>query len=47
MTGADAEAWWDVLLRANQLSRWVGGGHRYEVTPRPLLPGEAKECPAA
>jgi hypothetical protein len=47
VAGTDAEAWWDALQDANQLSRWVGGGHRYEVTPRPLLPGEAPECPAA
>jgi len=46
VTGADAEAWWDALLDANQLTRWVGGGHSYEVTPRPLLPGESEECPA-
>ena len=46
VTGADAEAWWDALLDANQLTRWVGSGHAYEVTPRPLLPGEAEECPA-
>ena len=46
VAGTDAEAWWDALQDANQLTRWVGGGHRYEVTPRPLLPGEAQECPA-
>jgi hypothetical protein len=46
VAGADAQAWWDALREANQLTRWVGGGHRYEVTPRPLLPGEAHECPA-
>lgn len=46
VTGADAEAWWAALQGANQLTRWVGGGHRYEVTPRPLLPGEAEECSA-
>ncbi len=46
VAGADAQAWWDALRDANQLTRWVGGGHRYEVTPRPLLPGEAQECPA-
>ncbi len=46
VAGTDAEAWWDALQDANQLTRWVGGGHRYEVTPRPLLPGEAEECPA-
>jgi hypothetical protein len=43
---ANAEAWWDALMDANQLTRWDGGGHSYEVTPRPLLPGEAEECPA-
>ena len=46
VTGADAQAWWNALLDANQLTRWVGGGHSYEVTPRPLLPGESEECPA-
>jgi hypothetical protein len=45
--GDDAQAWYDALVTANQLTRWTGGDHRYEVTPRPLLPDEAEDCPAA
>jgi hypothetical protein len=44
VTGADAEAWYAVLDEADQLTRWEGGGHLYQVTPRPLLPDEPPEC---
>jgi hypothetical protein len=48
VTGADAEAWWAALSGADQVTRWKGGGHRYAVTPRPLLPDEPADCqPAA
>ncbi|HEX2141465.1 MAG TPA: hypothetical protein VHK28_04200 [Candidatus Limnocylindria bacterium] len=45
VTGADAGAWYEALAAANQLTRWTGGGHRYQVTPRLLLPGEELACP--
>ena len=44
--GADARKWSETLARANQLTRWTFGGHRYRVLPRPLLPGEPAACPA-
>jgi hypothetical protein len=48
VTGTDADAWWDALADADQLTRWRGGGHRYAVMPRPLLPDEPQSCePAA
>jgi hypothetical protein len=47
VTGEDAEAWLAVLSTANQLTRWTGDGHKYEVTVRPLLPDEPETCPAA
>ena len=46
VAGADAKAFWAALYQGNELMRFVGGGHRYQVTPRQLLPGEAEECPA-
>lgn len=45
--GADARTWSAALARANQLTRWTSGEHRYSVLPRPLLPDEPAECPAA
>jgi hypothetical protein len=42
--GPDARTWGDVLAKANQLTRWTFGGHRYRVLPRPLLPGEPAGC---
>lgn len=47
VAGDDAQAWYDALTTANQLTRWTSGGHRYEVMPRQLLPDEAEDCPAA
>jgi hypothetical protein len=46
VTGADAAAWLPVLLRASQLTRFSAAAHRYEVTPRPLLPDEPRSCRA-
>jgi hypothetical protein len=46
VTGEAAQKWLTSLEPANQLSRWLKGEHRYAVTPRPLLPGEAENCPA-
>jgi hypothetical protein len=45
--GADAAIWFGVLRQANQLTRFTAGAHRYQVTPRPLLPDEPRSCPAA
>jgi len=45
--GADAAAWLAALQRANQLTRFTDDHHRYEVTPRPLLPDEPRSCPTA
>lgn len=47
VTGANADAWWDALADADQLTRWRGGGHRYAVMPRPLLPDEPADCEPA
>jgi hypothetical protein len=45
VAGDDAEAWLAVLSNSNQLTRFTGGGHAYEVTVRPLLPDEPEACP--
>lgn len=45
VSGDVAEAWYEALETANQLTRWTAGRHRYEVTVRPILPGEAATCP--
>lgn len=45
VTGEDAEAWLAVVSTANQLTRWTGDGHKYEVTVRPVLPDEPETCP--
>jgi hypothetical protein len=42
--GAEAETWYDVLSQANQLTRYSSGDHTYQVTPRPVLPGDPVEC---
>jgi len=47
VNGEDAAAWFGALSRANQLTRFTTGGHRYEVRPRPLLPDEARTCPSS
>lgn len=46
VTGPDAAAWLAALEHANSLTRFVAAGHRYAVTPRPLLPDEPTTCPA-
>jgi len=46
VAGDDAAAWYEALSNANQLTRFVADDHRYEVSARQLLPGEAEECPA-
>ncbi len=47
VTGAEAQRWTAAFASANQLTRWTHGGRRYQIQPRPLLPGEPRECPAA
>jgi hypothetical protein len=47
VTGGEAATWYHELSQASQLTRWIHDGHRYAVTPRLLLPGEASPCPAA
>lgn len=47
VSGEQAQAWYAALSGANQLSRFVKGAHRYEVTVRLQLPDEPEECPAA
>jgi hypothetical protein len=44
--GADVAAWYAALEAGDQLTRWSGGGHRYAVSPRPLLPDESAGCDA-
>lgn len=45
VSGADADAWWDALATANQLTLWASNGHLYQVTVRPILPYEEAVCP--
>ncbi len=45
VSGDDAAAWLPVLSAGNQLTRFTGDGHTYQVTVRPLLPDEAGTCP--
>ncbi|WP_034594029.1 hypothetical protein [Hamadaea tsunoensis] len=40
VTGADAKAVLDAAAQANQMTPWESGGKRWNVTFRPLLPGE-------
>ena len=46
VSGQEAEDWYEALTDANQLTRFVKGDHRYEVTVRFQLPDEPMECPA-
>lgn len=46
VVGAEESAWVGALEKANQLTRYVASGHRYEVLARPLLPDEPRSCPA-
>ena len=45
--GDAAATWLRSLAAANQLTRFVAAGHRYQVVPRQLLPYEARTCPAS
>lgn len=47
VSGQEAVAWYADLSAANQLTRFVKGGHRYQVTVRLLLPDEPLACPGA
>lgn len=47
VNGAAADAWYAELSTANQLTRFVKGGHRYQVTVRLLLPDEPLACASA
>jgi hypothetical protein len=46
VSGDGAEAWYSALSGANQLTRFVKGEHRYQVTVRFQLPDEPMECPS-
>jgi hypothetical protein len=46
VSGQRAEAWYTALSGANQLTRFVKGEHRYQVTVRFQLPDEPMECPS-
>ena len=45
VSGQPAQAWYAALSHANQLTRFVKDGHRYEVTVRFQLPDEPLACP--
>jgi len=45
VSGQEAEDWYTALSNANQLTRFVKGDHKYEVTVRFMLPDEQLECP--
>lgn len=44
VTGEEASTWYETLGQANQLTRFTAGEHRYQVTVRPVLPGEPATC---
>jgi hypothetical protein len=46
VSGQDANDWYAALSSANQLTRFVKGDHRYQVTVRFQLPDEPPECPS-
>lgn len=46
VSGEEAKDWYQLLSEANQLTRFVNGDHRYQVTVRFMLPDEPLECPA-
>jgi len=46
VTGQEATDWYELLTGANQLTRFVSGDHRYQLTVRFMLPDEPPECPA-
>lgn len=45
VSGQRAQDWYAALSGANQLTRFVKDGHRYQVTVRLMLPDERLECP--
>ena len=45
VSGQVAQDWYALLSSANQLTRFVKDGHRYQVTVRLMLPDEPLECP--
>ena len=47
VSGQEAKDWYAALTNANQLTRFVKGDHRYQVTVRFQLPGRAAGVPAA
>jgi hypothetical protein len=44
VAGAEVGTWYAALEAGDQLTRWTGGGHRYAIAPRPLLPDEVAGC---
>jgi hypothetical protein len=46
VSGKEARDWYAALSSANQLTRFVKGDHRYQVTVRFQLPDEPPECPS-
>lgn len=46
VSGEEAKDWYAALGSANELTRFVKGDHRYQVTARFLLPDEPSECPS-
>lgn len=45
VSGQEGKDWYAALRSANQLTRFVKGDHRYEVTARFQLPDEPSDCP--
>ena len=45
VSGEEAATWYAALSSANDLTRFTHGDQRFQITPRPLLPDEAQECP--
>jgi hypothetical protein len=45
VSGGPAQTWYAALSTANQLTRFVKDGHRYQVTVRFQLPDEPPTCP--
>ena len=45
VSGQRADHWYTTLAAATQATRFVQGGHRYQVSVRLMLPDEPPECP--
>jgi hypothetical protein len=43
--GSDAQVWYAALSAVNQPTRFIEGGHSYQVSVRLMLPDEPAECP--